>query len=89
MFRTCLCIPGQPRSRARFRAKRRLLWGTLSEKTKKHEKTAAEFNTEKQRRRFTLEGLMGSELDLLMGLMGLRDHYFKQLKEICSTSRKK
>ena len=76
VFRTCLCIPGRPRSRARFRAKARLLWGTLREKTNKHEKTAAKFNTKKQRRRFTLEGLIGSDL-----LVGLRDHYFKQLKE--------
>ena len=45
VFTTCLCIPGRPRSRARFRAKARLLWGTLSEKTNKHEKTAAKFNT--------------------------------------------
>ena len=76
VFRTCLCIPGRPRSRAPFRAKARLLWGTLSEKTNKHEKTAAKFNTEKQRRLFTLEGLIGSDL-----LVGLRDHYFKQLKK--------
>ena len=69
VFRTCLCIPGRPRSRACLRAKVRFLRGTLSEKTNKYEKTAAEFNTEKQRRRFTLEGLKGS--DLLMRLHAL------------------
>ena len=76
VFTTCLCIPVRPRSRARFRAKARLLWETLSEKTNKHEKTAAKLNTQKQRRPFTLEGLIGSDL-----LVGLRDHYFKQVKK--------
>ena len=71
VFRTCLVFPdGLGRELVSRESE------ALSEKTNKHEKTAAKFNTEKQRRRFTLEGLIGSDL-----LVGLRDHYFKQLKE--------